>query len=194
MRIITKNVYKFEELSTQFQKIAIEQYLKMNEPDAYSLIDDCYLFEPPLKDLTDLFGDDYTKEITGNTRKNIFFNIDKRYWYLDCAEAFEVKNEYQFLLYLGIPKELQARIQYDIYTLFDKYSSTQIDFCAKEFDEKFTESEQIILENASDKFGKLISYCLEKIEMAWEYETSEEYAIERIKDFEIEFYENGEIL
>lgn len=62
MRTIRTKVYNFNELTKDAQEVAIEQLKQQYYEDnnfAEWAIDDCALFEPPHKELEELFGDDY---------------------------------------------------------------------------------------------------------------------------------------
>lgn len=188
MRIIETKAYLFTELSEEAKEKAIEKvresYYNGNDFAEWA-IDDCALFEPSHKELEGIEGYDFP--LIKNTRKNIYFDCDRRYWYLDCDKAMVITNIDFFLKWLGIDRNLKGLedIRFDIYTPSGRYSSTTIEF------EDFSEDFNHIIDDAIDKFNNHIESVLERIEKDIEYRYSDESIIEDINCNEYEFNEEG---
>jgi len=195
MRTIKIKVYSFDELTKEAKENAIEnirqEYYQGNlgSIDFGRLaVDDCSLFEPPHKELEDLFGVAYDFPLIKNTRKNIYFSTDRN-WFLDCAEAMEITNDEQFLKWLGLPDEVinDEDFSYEILTSNYRNSDTTINFDGyrSDFDD--------YIEDAVKKFNNHIHDVLKRIESDIDYRYTDEAIIEDIQGNEYEFLENGEI-
>lgn len=189
MRTIRTKLYEFEELSEEAQETAIEQvrdsYYEYNDFAEWAT-DDCALFEPKDEELSTLFKDEYKFPLLENTRNKIYFDTE-RGSYLDCENALIVTNDEQFLLWLGIPKEVSEDedFDYNIFTHYSRGASTTIEFdgYASDFDD--------VIQDAIDKFDKHISDCLTRIGKDIDYRFSDEAIIEDIEANEFEFLKNG---
>jgi hypothetical protein len=186
---ITKEIYSFEELSSEAKEKAIENiredYYKYNDFAEWA-IDDCALFEPKHKELEKLFSENYKFPLIENNRKNIYFDIDRNS-YLDCKEAMVITNDKQFLLWLGIDTNIEGLkdIYYSIYTPSYRNANTKIDF-----DDYSSDFDDIILE-AQDKFNDHIEDILKRIEADIDYRYTDEAIIEDIITNDYEFEQNG---
>lgn len=196
--IKTINVYSFDELSEEAKQVAIEyeRNYRYNEFAEWAA-DECYLLEPPHKELTDLFGDDFYEVLNAdnkykdtpliqNTRESISFDTDRN-WFLDVSKAMVITNNDLFLKWLGIPNECIENIRFDIFTPKYRNSSTTIDF--DEYDSKYDYEVQ----KATEKFEQHIRNILRRIEVAIEYNYSDEAIIEQFENDETEFTENGDL-
>jgi len=192
MRIVRTKVYKFEELSQEAKQVAIENYRNSGALDdvCYWAVDDCALFEPTQKELDEI-GFKGTDFIISNNRKNIYFSTDRN-WFLDCAEAMEVKHCDYFYKWLGITDEfLLQKISFEIYTPSYRNADTTIEFnCDIDFDD-FTTEEEKVLENAKMKFDNHINSVLKRIEADIDYRFTDEAITEDILANEYEFLSNG---
>jgi hypothetical protein len=141
MRTIRTKVYQFNELLIDNQQNAIEQiresYCDFNDFAEWA-IDDCNLLNPPYKEIQKYNLKDGI--LLSNNRKNIYFSTDRN-WYLDCEKAISVKDEHAFFDWLGIPKKLAKKTDYEIYTPSSRNAGTKIEFTHLE-NLEFTDSEQ----------------------------------------------------
>lgn len=194
MRTIEIKLYSFDELTDEAKVKAIDN---VRNQDGYGVdfgswaVDDCSLLEPLHDELAELFGEDYKFPLIKNTRKGIYFGLG-RGWFLDVAEAIDVTNDEHFLTWLGVPKGLQDKVYYSIYTPKHRYSDTTIEF-VEATGEDFTGAEEIILEDAKVKFDNHIKDVLKRIENDIEYRYSDEAVAEDIIANGYEFLECGEL-
>lgn len=192
MRTIEIKLYSFDELTEEAKEIAVDN---VRNQDGYGddfgswAVDDCSLLEPLHEELVELFGEDYKFPLIENTRKKIYFSLDRN-WFLDVENAIDVSNDEQFLTWLGIPKDLQDKVYYNIYTPNYRNSDTTIEF---DFESVVSDEEESILEDAKVKFDNHIEDVLKRIESDVEYRYSNEAVIEDIIANDYEFLENGEL-
>jgi hypothetical protein len=189
MKTVSINVYSFNELSTEAKENAIEQvrqsYYEYNDFANWAT-DDCSLFEPKHDELISLFGENYSFPLIENTRNKIYFDTDRNS-FLDCENAMIIKNEKQFLEWLGLPKEVTEDVDfsYGIFTPSYRNSSTTIDFDC--FNSEFGD----VIDAAIDKFNNHILDCLDRIEADIDYRFTDEAIIEEIEANDFEFLEDG---
>jgi hypothetical protein len=190
MRTVETKVFSFNELSEDSKENAIEQvrnyYCNYNEFGEWAK-DDCWLLNPPHKDVKK-----YNLKnniLLSNNRKNIYFSIDRN-WFLDCQEAIAVEDENAFLDWLGLPKELASKTEYEIFTPSFRNADTKIEFTHNE-NEDFTDSEEDYLGQAMNKFETHINNCLKGIEDSINYRFTDEAIMEDIEANEYEFEEDG---
>lgn len=189
MRTIRTKVYKFDELSEQAKQVAIEEvrneYYEYNDFANWA-VDDCALFEPKEKELTELFGKDYNFPLIKNTRESIYFDTERNR-FLDCEKAMEITNKKQFLLWLGIDVEDEAfeNIYFEIITPNYRNASTEIAF--DDYDERFGDR----IDTAVERFNALIRDIIDRIEADIDYRFTDEAIIEDILANEYEFLSNG---
>ena len=189
MRTIRTKVYKFDELSEQAKQVAIEEvrneYYEYNDFANWA-VDDCALFEPKEKELTELFGEDYNFPLIKNTRESIYFDTERNR-FLDCEKAMQITNKKQFLLWLGIDISIEGldEIEFNIFTPNYRNADTTIDFdnYSSDFDD--------VIYNAQNKFKKLIEEILKRIEADIDYRFTDEAIIEDILANDYEFLSNG---
>lgn len=197
MQTIQIEIYAFNELSSEAKQNAIEQTRqKRYEYNDYVhwIIDDCYLFEPNHDELFKLFGSEYIKmnnPIIGNSRKNIYFDIDRNR-HIDASEAMIINNEKMFLSWLEIPENMHDKIYFSINSTNSRYPDTYISFEENEYDYQFSDIELKILENANDKFYNHMENVLNNLENSFYYCFSDESLINEIDANEYQFTENGE--
>ena len=198
MQTIEIKIYEFNELSNESKENAIEQIReKRYQYNDYAnwILDDCYLFEPKHDELFKLFGAEYIKlnnPIIGNSRKNIYFDIDRNR-HIDASEAMIINNEKMFLLWLEIPENMHDKIYFSIKSTNSRYLDTYISFEENEYDYQFSDIELKILENANDKFSNHMENVLKQIEQGYDYCFSDASLIEEIEANSYQFTENGEI-
>ena len=191
MRTIEIKLYNFNELSEESKKVAIEEmrdrYYERNTFASWA-IDDCSLFEPPQKEMEELFGKYYDFPLIKNTRKNIYFSTD-RGWYLSCDQAMVVRNDEQFLKWLGIDRSIEGleNVSYIIYTPTTRFASTTI-----KFDDYPLEFDDLIY-GACVKFKDHIDNVLRRIEKDIEYRFTDEAIMVDIVSNEYEYTEDGRL-
>ena len=190
MRTVETKVFSFNELSEDAKENAVEQvrnyYCNYNEFGEWAK-DDCWLLNPPHKDVKKYNLKDNI--LLSNSRKNIYFSIDRN-WFLDCQEAIAVEDENAFLDWLGLPKELASKTEYEIFTPPFRNADTRIEFTHNE-NEYFTYSEEDYLGQAVHKFETHINNCLKGIEDSINYRFTDEAIMEDIEANEYEFEEDG---
>jgi hypothetical protein len=196
MKTIEVQIYYFNELSPAAKQVAIDQFRNRKIED-YSVIewtiDDCYLFEPNYKEIKGLFGEEYTKlkkPVIANTRKNIYFDTDRNR-HLDAHQAIEITNEKMFLIWLGVPEDLQKKLFYTISNTYGRHPDTIIEFEEGENDYEFTNEENMILENAAKKFSNHMDEVLNRIERSINYQFTDECITEEIEANEYEYTADG---
>ena len=187
MRTEVIKIYEFNELNEQAKQKAIENvresYYVYNDFSTWA-IDNCYLLEPPHKELVDLFGDKYEDIIIKNSRK-LYFSLDRNR-YIDISNAMEITDDLAFYQWLGIPLDFAGKLYYTIH-------SDSIEFYNFDDEEDFTEDETTILEIAEEKFKNHCQDILNFIENDIDYRFTDEAIIEDIQANNIEFTEEGEV-
>lgn len=192
MRTITTTVFNFEELSEGAKETAIENvrqsYYEYNDFASWA-IDDCALFEPKEKELTDILGDSYNFPLIENTREKIYFDTDRNS-FLDCENAMVITNDKHFLLWLGIDTSIKGLedIEYTIATPRGRNADTTIDF------DNYSSDFDNLIREAVDKFDNLVSEVLQRIENDIDYRFTDEAIAEDIQANEMEFTEEGELI
>jgi hypothetical protein len=196
MKTIEVQIYYFNELSEAAQQIAIDQFRDRKYQDssvAELTIDDCYLFEPKNAEMETLFGEEYTKltqPVIANTRKNIYFDTERNR-HLDADEGIEITNEKMFLIWLGIPEEMHEKIYFTIKNNWTRYPDTIIKFEENDCDYQFTDQENVILENAAQKFSDHMDEVLDRIEKSIDWQFSDECIAEDIEINQYEYTADG---
>lgn len=196
MKTIEVQIYHFNELSEAAQQIAIDQFRQRKYEDSSVFdwaIDDCFLFEPNHKEMETLFSEEYTKlkkPVIANTRKNIYFDTERNK-HLDADEGIEITNEKMFLIWLGIPEEMHEKIYFTIKNNWARYPDTIIRFEENDSDYQFTDQENVILENAAQKFSDHMDEVLDRIEKSIDWQFSDECIAEDIEINEYEYTADG---
>lgn len=196
MKTIEVQIYHFNELSEAAQQIAIDQFRQRKYEDSSVFdwaIDDCFLFEPNHKEMETLFSEEYTKlkkPVIANTRKNIYFDTERNR-HLDADEGIEITNEKMFLIWLGIPEEMHEKIYFTIKNNWTRYPDTIIKFEEGETDYQFTDEENVILENAAEKFSDHMDEVLDRIEKSIDWQFSDECIAEDIEINQYEYTADG---
>jgi hypothetical protein len=209
-KLLMRHLYeylKFNELSDKASHNAIETIRQERYEDPYIcewVVDDSELFEPPHKEMVELFGENYY-EANGNRfmiendspKKISFVGKQDQNHYLHCSKAIDVSNNNLFLRWLGIPPKF---FKYLYYAFIDGYSSsnTSIDFQIddhQEFGEKFgVKGEKILaeyLERAENKFNSHMDYVLTKISSCIDSQYEDDAIIDHIESNDIMFDEEG---
>jgi len=206
MKTITKtvNVYSFDELSEEAKQVAIEyerNYRYRNNDFAEWAIDNCYLLEPPHKELTNLFGDNFYEVLNTNNKykdtpliknnRKVYFSLDRNR-YIDISNAIEIQNDYYFLKWLGIEeKDFKDNEGYFMLE-FDILKNT-IEFDTNDFYIEFSGEQDKILKKATEKFEEYCEDILKHIEQDIEYNYSDEAIINQFDTDETQFTENGDL-
>ena len=194
MKTIEVQIYYFNELSAAAQQVAIDQFRNRKYEDSSVIdwtIDDCFLFEP--REIQGLFGEEYkklNKPVIANTRKNIYFDTERNR-HLDADEGIEITNEKMFLIWLGIPEEMHEKIYFTIKNNWARYPDTIIKFEENDSDYQFTDQENVILENAAQKFSDHMDEVLDRIGESIDHQFTDEYIAEEIEINEYEYTEDG---
>lgn len=194
----TINIYQFNELSEEAKKVAIEKMRERlkhtNSDEAYDwAIDDCALFEPPHKEMAELFGEDYYEKnhdnfVFKNHRKGL--DYEGSFGTIHIKEALEITNKEMFLEWLGFPKKYQKYISFNFFQ--NPYTSTTLII-----DNEFLESDPrynyvaALIKNAEEKFKTHVEEIKSRIESSYDDYFSDDEMEIRISENEMEFYENG---
>jgi len=200
----------FSELSPEAANNAIEK-VRQERYEDYDIcdwvVDDSELFEPPHKEMSQLFWEDYYESngdrfmIENESPKKIsFVGKQDQNHYLHCSKAMEVSNDNLFLRWLGIPPRF---FKYIYYSFIDgglgySGSNTAIAFEIEdhqEFEERFGSQGETILaeyfEKAEKKFDSHMDYVLTKISSCIDSQYEDDAIIDHIESNEITFDEEG---
>lgn len=190
MKTIEIKLFSFEELSEKAQEKAIENtrnQLYEHNDFLNWCIDDCYLLEPPHKELEKLYKKnklEYKDLLIKNNRK---IYLDIYYKTIDISEAMEIQDNYLFLKWLGLNDRLINKVTFEI-----GKDTINIDSdCYK--DCKLTKIEESKINLAVDKFENHCVNILYSIEKSYDYYFSDENIIEDLILNNYEFTEQGEI-
>ena len=188
MRTIETKIFKFEELTSEAQVQAIDKLRdKLYEYNDFAewAIDDCYLLNPPYKEVEKLDSTLRESLLIKNTRK-IYFSLD-RDRYIDISNAMEVVSNDVFLEWLGVTKRMidQELVCFEI-------GKDTIEFEENHYDKEFTDRDLRILERAKDKFKDHCANILKSLEESYNYKFTDEAIIEDIDANEMEFKEDGD--
>ena len=172
-----------------------ESYYEYNE--FCSWIVDCdYLFEPKHKEIVDLYkseGKEYKRALIDHNPLKVYFSLD-RDRYLDASEALTIDDDYMFLRWLGIPKNMVDNVYYTIGKSGHYSPETIIEFEENDSDIEFTDEQNEILDEAVEKFSDHVADVLNNIEKSYDYYFTEEAILEDIAANEYEFDEDGNII
>jgi len=194
MITIKTNIYTFEELTEEQKEKAIDsvrnKYYDHNDFAEWA-IDDCSLFEPPQKELEELFGKDYKFPLLENTREKLFFSLG-RDRYIDISNAMQISDDTYFLKWLGINK--YDFLNDDGCPVLDyKIGKDTIEFYTNDFNVEFTNEQETILEKAKEKFEEHCENILNRIEYDIDYRFTDEAIIEDIHANDYQFTEQGNL-
>ena len=171
MRTITKNIYKFEELTDNAKEKALENLRYIFGDDAcHWAIDDCYLFAPDLNDCDD--------DLFMQNNRSIYYSLD-RDRFIDISKGMVILDSQKFLAWIGIPNDIDVSYAIGKDTI--------------EFEDYPTEFSDVV-DSAIDKFESHCRTILQRIERSYDYYLSDENMIEMAELNDLEFYENGDIL
>lgn len=195
MKTIEVNIYTFDELNDKAKQVAIDEHREAMYHDNYFshyAIDDCYLFEPRHSEIIDLCPAyaDYGKPMLGNTRKNIYYDLERNR-HLDCCDAIVINNEKMFLEWLEIPEGMHEKVYFKIRATKTRYPDTIIEFEENQCDYIFSDDEKKILDYAEVKFSNHMEDVLNRISEAYEYYFSDEYIADNLEINQYEFTEDG---
>jgi len=192
MRTIRTKIYKFEELSKDAQEKAIENtrndYYRHNDFASWA-IDDCSLLEPPHKEMIELFGKNYDFPLLENTREQLYFSTD-RDWFIDISNAMKVTDTDDFYKWLGINTE--CFLDEDGFCILEyEIGRDTIEFESNDWDIEFTDEQEDILKEATEKFEEHCEGILRNLKNDIEYRFTDEAIIEDIIANEYEFLIDG---
>jgi hypothetical protein len=190
MRTITTpdfQVMTFEELTPEAKEKAIEQvrnsYYEHNDFCEWA-IDDCYLLNPPYKEVEKL--DSTLKDgILIKNNRVIYFSLDRDRC-IDISNAMEVVSDDVFLEWLGVTERM-IRDELVCFTI----GKDTIEFEENHFDKDFTDRDLRILERAKDKFKDHCADILNSLEKEYDYRFTDEAIIEDIEANGFEFHADG---
>jgi hypothetical protein len=192
MRTIETKVYTFDELSEEAKETAIENirnnYYEHNDFAEWA-IDDCGLFEPLHKELTELLGAGYKFPLLENTRNELYFDLD-RGQSIDISNAMIVTNDDDFFKWLSIEHK-DFEDEEGLFALNYKIGKDTIEFELDNWSDDFTDKQEKIIKEAVDKFEEHCMNILERISKDIEYRFTDEAITEDIEANELEFEEDG---
>lgn len=190
MRTIETKLFLFEELSDKAKKKAIENRREeMYNCDSFLnwCIDDCYLLEPPHKELEKLYKTlkIESKDILIKNNRKIY--VDLYYNTIDISEAMEIQNNYIFLKWLGLNDRLISKITFEI-------GKDTINIDLDDYkDCNLTKIEEDKIDKAVEKFEQHCINIFNNINESYEYYHSDECIIDDLIINLYEFTENGKI-
>jgi|TARA_R110000822_G_scaffold6851_8_gene28655 hypothetical protein len=192
MRTVVTKVFTFDELSDAAKETAIDKvrdtYYEHNDFAEWA-IDDCSLLEPPHKELEDLLGESYNFPLLRNTRKDIYFSLD-RDRHIDISNAMEVTDTEQFLKWLGIDSK-KFLDEYDDSILEYQIGKDTIEFEPVSYEYDFTEEQESILDDAKEKFEGHCGSILDRLVRDIDYRFTCDAITDDIQANEFEFTEDG---
>jgi hypothetical protein len=202
----TIQIFKFEELSPSAQASAIREHKwEMREKDGQDAmlwaLDDCSLWEPPHEEMVAALGPDYYDRnsnkqgygqfVFANRRKPQRADIDCRY--LKFGKSLEITNSEMFLTWLGIPKELQANVDWEL----DEGGAyrTHLELTIEiEDGDPLEDQKTELLRLAVAKFNSHVDKCIDRIEAGFEEYFSDENVADRLRGSEREFTTEGKCI
>ncbi len=188
MRTETIEIFKFEELNPEQQQQAIEKFrekLYQNNDFAEWSIDNCYLLNPPHKEVVKLTTE-LADDILIKNNRTIYFDLE-RGRHLDISKAMEVQDNDLFLKWLGVTDRMikEDNVHFTI-------GKDTIDFEENDYNIDFSDRDLRILERAKEKFEDHCSQILKDIEADIDYRFTDEAIKEDIECNDYEFTEDGE--
>lgn len=191
MKIIEIKLYKFNELSKEAQQKAIKNRRELNENNNDFLlewiIDDCYLLEPPHKEVEKLYKKlklEYKNPLIKNSRK-VYFDLYRKT--IDISEGMKIQDNYIFLKWLGLNDRLIEKVSFRI---LDDTIEIEQDFY---HEKELTQTEENKINKAVEKFEDHCTNILSNIEKSYEYYFTDEYIKDDLINNEYDFTEDGEI-
>jgi hypothetical protein len=127
-------------------------------------------------------GKNYNFPLIKNNRE-IAFSLNRNR-HIDISNAMEVTNNYQFLLWLGIPEKMIENVYFSI-------GEDTISIEENSRDYEFNDDEIKIIDAAIEKFENHCEDILNRIEECIEYRYSDESIIHDIHSLDYEFNEYG---
>ena len=192
MRTLQIKLFTFDELSNEAKENAIKQvresYYEYNDFCQWA-IDDCALLEPLENELTEILGKDYKFPLLKNTRKKLYFSLDRNR-FIDISNAMMITDDDDFLKWLEIDKNLF--LDNDGFLILDyKIGKDTIEFETNDFNIDFSNEQNKILDIAIEKFESHCNDILARIESGYEYRFTDEAIIQDIEATEMEFEKDG---
>ncbi len=189
MKTINITLYKFEELSKEAQEKAIKDKRTFNEENNDFLdwiIDDCYLLEPPHKEIEKLYKTlkIKPKEILIKNNRKVYFDLYRKM--IDISEAMEIQDDYIFLKWLGLNDRLINKISFRI---MEDTIEIEEDFYVEK---ELTITEENKIKKAVEKFEDHCNNILNNIKESYEYCFSDEFIEDELINNDYDFTENGE--
>lgn len=188
MRTIETKIFKFEELNPEQQQQAIEKFrekLYQHNDFAEWAIDDCFLLNPPHKEVVKLTTE-LKDDILIKNNRTIYFDLG-RGRHLDISKAMEVQDNDLFLKWLGVTDRM-IREEIVYFTI----GKDTIEFEENDYNIDFSGRDLRILKRAKEKFEDHCSQILKDIEASIDYNFTDEAIKESIECNDYEFTEDGE--
>lgn len=190
MRIIETKLFLFEELSEESKIEAIENRRNLlyesNDFLSWS-IDDCYLLEPPQKELEKLYKTlkIQSKDILIKNNRKVY--VDLYYKTINISKAMEIQDNYLFLKWLGLNDRLINKVTFEI-----GKDTINIDLDCFQ-DCKLTKIEENKIDKAIEKFEQHCINILNNINESYNYYFSDECIIDDLIINLCEFTEEGKM-
>ena len=189
MRTETIEIFKFEELSKEAKKNAIElqrnELYKHNDFSEWA-IDDCYLLNPPYREVEKLDNTLVDSILIKNTREKFYFSLG-RDRFIDISNAMEIVSNDVFLEWLGVTDRM---IKDD--SVYFTIGKDTIEFEENDCEQEFKERDLRILDRAKEKYENHCEDILNCIEESIDYNFTDEAILESIECNDYEFTSNGE--
>ena len=198
----TRKVYSVEDLQLPENQHIKAKALEQMRKDAYEFnefaqwaIDGDYVLEPNHDELEKLYkleGKERGENILiENLVKDFYFSLGRDH-FIDVEKPINVTDDYMFLRWLGLPKELAEKTDYEFETGGGKGSSTTIVLEELDLDYFFSDKETALIEQAEKKFDAHLKQVLKNIEESIDYRFTDEALWAEIVANNYECYENGE--
>lgn len=187
MRTETIEIYTFNELSENAKKKAIENErnsrYRCNDFAEWA-IDDCFLLNPPYKEIEKINKELPENLLIKNTRK-IYFSLD-RGRNIDISKAMDVQCEETFLKWLKITDRM---IKED--NIYFTIGKDTIHFEQNYSETNFSNRDLRILERAKEIFEDHCEQILKDIEASIDYRFTDESILEDLENYDYDYTEDG---
>ncbi len=190
MKTITKTykVYEFEELSQEAKDKVLDKLRDLNVDGSFDWWEDDGLLEltPEQAKKAHITDAEYKTEIF--KFKKIYFDLDRAH-YVQFPDL-QVNNEIAFRKWLGVSKRLNDKIYSYTFEGHGRGENTYLVISENE-NVKITDSERNTLINAEAKFSDWMNEALRRLQVNYDYLTSDESIIETIEANDYQFLEDG---
>ena len=187
MRTETIEIYTFNELSEDAKKKAIENERSSryrNNDFAEWAIDDCFLLNPPYKEIEKINKELPENLLIKNTRE-IYFSLD-RDRYIDISKAMNVQCEETLLKWLKITDRM---IEED--NIYFTIGKDTIHFEENDPETNFSDRDLRILERAKKIFEDHCEQILKDIEASIDYRFTDECILEDLDNYDYDYTKDG---